>query len=74
MRDAGAQTFPSPRWLAGWSAVPPVAFALVLLAIQVVGSTFAADGQPERRSLDVFAYVLLCAGPIGSSRCAGGPP
>ena len=47
---------------------------LVILAIQVVGTTFAAEGQPERRSLDVFAYVLLCAGPLALLGLRRRPP
>jgi signal transduction histidine kinase len=74
MRDATAHAIPSPRWWAGWPAVPPIAVALVLLVIQVVGSTFAAEGQPERRSLDVFAYVLLCAGPVALVALRRRPP
>jgi len=41
-------------------------FALpALLAVVQVGfTTFAADNQPERASLDVLGYALLVAGPV----------
>jgi signal transduction histidine kinase len=37
---------------------------VAVLVIQLVGSTFAAENQPERDSLDVLGYVLLIAGPV----------
>jgi signal transduction histidine kinase len=70
----GRQTSPPARWWTGWPAAVSVAMVLVILAIQVVGTTFAAEGQPERRSLDVFAYVLLCAGPLALLGLRRRPP
>jgi signal transduction histidine kinase len=32
--------------------------------VQVVGTYFAAEDQPDRRSLDLLAYLLLVAGPV----------
>ena len=44
------------RWPAG---VPAIGIA----AAQVIGTYFAARGQPDRRPLDVVAIALLLAGP-----------
>ncbi|HET6359349.1 sensor histidine kinase [Streptomyces sp.] len=55
---------PLRRWDARRSTgrVPwPSTIALAVFAM--VGSTFAAHGQPDREPLDAFAYVLLLAGP-----------
>jgi len=41
-----------------------LALAAALAVVQVVGSSFAASGQPDRRGLDVAAYLLLAAGPL----------
>jgi signal transduction histidine kinase len=43
--------------------VPSLVLSLVLAAIQVTGSTFAAENQPEREPLDALGYALLVAGP-----------
>jgi signal transduction histidine kinase len=54
----------------GWlGLVPPgwpsdVAVALVVGAAQLVFSSFAAQGQPERKPLDAVAFALLAAGPV----------
>ncbi len=50
-----------PAWPWPWRS-PAVLAALVGL-IQVVITIFAAQGQPERRSLDLLAFALLVAGP-----------
>jgi signal transduction histidine kinase len=50
-----------PAWPWPWQS-PAVLAALVGL-IQVVITIFAAQGQPERRSLDLLAFALLVAGP-----------
>jgi hypothetical protein len=41
-----------------------LALASALAGVQIVGSTFAARGQPDRRGLDVAAYLLLALGPL----------
>lgn len=38
--------------------------SIALLVIQVVGTTFAAEDQPTRGTLDVLAYALLVVGPV----------
>ncbi len=44
---------------------PPWTFvAVVLLAVQVLGSTAAGHRQPEARSLDALGYLLLVLGPL----------
>jgi signal transduction histidine kinase len=45
----------------GW---PPLLVPIAVLILQVVGTTFAAENQPERDSLDVLGYLLLVAGPL----------
>jgi signal transduction histidine kinase len=49
-------------WAAG--RPPQVALAVALAVVQLVGSLGAARAQPERRSLDLLAVVLLLAGPV----------
>jgi len=39
-----------------------VAFALLLAAIEIIGSYFVGHNQPDRRALDALALVLLTAG------------
>jgi len=41
-----------------WAIVPPLAF------IQVVGTHFASDNQPDARMLDLYGYALLVLGPL----------
>lgn len=41
-----------------------VAIALGVCAVQIVFTHFAAQDQPERKSLDVLAYALLAIGPV----------
>src|SRR5919106_1580517 len=36
---------------------------LAVAVIQVVGTSFAAHGQPERRAFDAVAIIFLAAGP-----------
>jgi signal transduction histidine kinase len=50
------------RWWRGWQA--DLAVTLVVGVIQILGTHLAAQGQPERKSLDAIAYLLLAAGPI----------
>jgi signal transduction histidine kinase len=45
----------------GWSAI---ALALALVGVQIVGSRFAAHGQPDLKALDAVAITLLAAGPV----------
>jgi signal transduction histidine kinase len=56
-----------PPWAGGgpWGPgrPPQVALALVLAVVQVVGSLGAARAQPDRRPLDLLAFVLLLSGP-----------
>jgi signal transduction histidine kinase len=47
-----------PRWRA--DVLP----ALLITAIQVVGTHFAASHQPGRNSLDALGFALLAAGPL----------
>lgn len=42
----------------------PLALSVALVVVQVVGTTFAAEDQPTRETLDVLGYALLVAGPI----------
>jgi signal transduction histidine kinase len=50
-----------PERLHGWHA--DAVIAVVVGAIQLVGTYFAGRGQPERASMDALAYALLAAGP-----------
>jgi signal transduction histidine kinase len=50
-----------PRWWRGWQA--DLAIAVVVGLLQLLGTHFAATGQPERDDLDLLAYALLAAGP-----------
>jgi signal transduction histidine kinase len=44
---------------------PPWTFvAVVLLAVQLIGSTAAGHRQPDARSLDAAGYLLLVLGPL----------
>ena len=43
---------------------PRVPLAVALALFQVLGTLGAAQGQPERRPLDLFAVVLLVIGPV----------
>jgi signal transduction histidine kinase len=66
MKAAGAADRPALGWL---GLVPPgwpsdVAVALVVGAAQLVFTSFAAEGQPERKPLDAAAFALLAAGPV----------
>jgi signal transduction histidine kinase len=45
------------------ASIPSLVLSLVLAAVQVTGSTFAAENQPERQPLDALGYLLLAAGP-----------
>jgi signal transduction histidine kinase len=58
------QEAPNQWWGAwrGWRL--DLAIALAVLIVQVMGTHFAAQGQPERKSLDALAYILLAAGPV----------
>jgi len=47
----------------GQGRPPQVALAVVLAVVQVVGSLGAARAQPDRRPLDLLAFVLLLTGP-----------
>jgi signal transduction histidine kinase len=62
---SGAARRPGQGWLGlfppGWPS--DVAVAVVVAAIQVVGTVFASEGQVERRALDALAVALLLAGP-----------
>jgi signal transduction histidine kinase len=51
-----------PPWGAPWQGGPYRLAALVAV-FQLVGTSFAADEQPERRALDAIAILLLVAGP-----------
>jgi len=59
------------RQAQGWlGLVPPgwpsdVAVALMVGAVQLIGTGFAAQGQPERAPLDALGFLLLAAGPLG---------
>ena len=62
---------PTPlRSLAGaWrplgSRRPPwVPMAIALAVLQVLGTLGAAQGQPERRPLDLLGFALLLTGPV----------
>jgi hypothetical protein len=66
MKATGAADRPALGWL---GLVPPgwpsdVAVALVVGAAQLVFTSFAAEGQPERKPLDAAAFALLAAGPV----------
>jgi signal transduction histidine kinase len=58
------------RQTQGWlGLVPPgwpsdVAVALMVGAVQLIGTGFAAQGQPERAPLDALGFLLLAAGPL----------
>ncbi|MFD9595582.1 sensor histidine kinase [Kitasatospora sp. NPDC059973] len=52
-----------PPWVRAAKAGWPVATALVVAAVQVVGSTAAAGHQSGRVQLDPFGYLLLLLGP-----------
>jgi signal transduction histidine kinase len=43
---------------------PDLVLATALAVVQMVGSTFAAEGQSDRRGLDAAAYLLLALGPL----------
>jgi signal transduction histidine kinase len=45
------------------ASIPSLILPLVIAAAQLIGSTFAAENQPEREPLDALGYVLLAAGP-----------
>jgi signal transduction histidine kinase len=67
MRTSDETTAPPDR---GWlGIVPPgwpsdVAVAVAVAIPQLVLTTLAARGQPERQPLDALAYALLIAGPV----------
>jgi signal transduction histidine kinase len=66
MSTTGAAQRPTRSWL---GLVPPgwpsdVAVALAVGVAQVVFTSFSAEGQTDRRSLDAVAYALLVAGPV----------
>jgi signal transduction histidine kinase len=66
MKATGATDRPA---LGRLGLVPPgwpsdVAVALVVGAAQLVFTSFAAQGQPDRKPLDVAAFALLAAGPV----------
>jgi signal transduction histidine kinase len=67
MKTTDAVTRQAPQ---GWlGLVPPgwpsdVAVALVVGLVQLIGTAFSADGQPERAPLDAVALALLAAGPV----------
>lgn len=52
-----------PPWVRAAKAGWPVAAALVIAAVQVVGSTVAGRHQSGRVPLDAFGYLLLLLGP-----------
>jgi signal transduction histidine kinase len=65
---AGAGSWgPQARSHGPWSGRPPLAVRLfgplLLMLVQVVGTVGAAHDQPSRRPVDVFAVLLLVAGP-----------
>ena len=54
-----------PMWLRRFGVRPgDLALAAALAFVQIVGSSFAAQGQPDRRGLDVAGYALLALGPL----------
>ncbi|MFI6843628.1 sensor histidine kinase [Kitasatospora sp. NBC_00085] len=53
-----------PPWVRAAKAGWPVAAAVVVAALQVVGSTAAGRHQSGRVPLDAFGYVLLVLGPV----------
>ena len=66
MSATGAAQRPTRSWL---GLVPPgwpsdVAIALAVGVAQVMFTSFSAQGQPDRRSLDAVAFALLLAGPV----------
>jgi signal transduction histidine kinase len=52
------------RWLWPETGWPPLLLPLVVAVIQVVGTSFAQENQPDRASLDPAAYGLLVGGPV----------
>ncbi|MPZ22317.1 MAG: response regulator [Dehalococcoidia bacterium] len=61
--NAAGFTTPSPLgrlWRVDWRAL---GLPLALGFVQVVGTTFAAQDQADRTSMDGLAYLLLLAGP-----------
>jgi len=46
------------------ASVASLVLPLVIGAVQITGSTFAAENQPEREPLDALGYLLLAAGPV----------
>lgn len=62
--DAG---WPGPWSVGGpWGAPrgPQVALAVVLAAVQLLGTLGASRAQPDRRPLDLLAVLLLLTGPV----------
>jgi signal transduction histidine kinase len=59
----GALKQRSLAWLWLGSGLPALALSLALGAIQVAGTHFAAENQPDREPLDALGYALLAAGP-----------
>jgi signal transduction histidine kinase len=52
-------------WLRRFGVRPgDLAPAAALAFVQIVGSSFAAHGQPDRRGLDLAGYLLLALGPL----------
>lgn len=60
-----ARKHPTPRWAGWWQDrhwSTDVAFALIVGAIEIIGTHFAGQNQPEHRALDAVALVMLAAG------------
>jgi signal transduction histidine kinase len=51
-----------PRWWPGWELDLVITLGVGL--VQLLGTHFAAAGQPAREPLDLPAYALLAAGPV----------
>jgi signal transduction histidine kinase len=45
------------------ASVPSLVLPLVIAVVQITGSHFASENQPEREPLDALGYLLLAAGP-----------
>src|SRR5258708_19637717 len=56
---------PTRQWTGWWQHShwrADVAFALIVGAIEIVGTRFAGQNQPDHRALDAVALALLAAG------------
>ncbi len=59
-KAAGHLLIAWPGWYHRWRK--DVALALIVGAIEIVGTYFATENQPDRRALDAVAIALLAAG------------